>query len=307
MRAGSATTASTAPTRARRGSLLAVALLLLLGAAAPTRFEPPTAGAARRSPATTILDSRLRDAPGRTGKTVLRVAAETGLFVTGRAEQGFYPVSLGGVRGWLPTGSLAVVVDAAGKDAPADPPAAGPASADRGGGRPRHGRTALRTRTKVNLRQEPGADAPVLETLPRGTRVKQRQEQRDGWVRVSAAGRDGWLLGTYLTAGTGGRRAQKATGGQPAYRRGEVVQFIYAAADQYGQSREDMLRVARCESDLVPTATNKQGGSYGIFQFKTQTWLSTPYADDDIFDPRANALAAAWMWAQGKKGAWVCQ
>ncbi len=307
MRAGSATTGTTATTRARRGSLLAVALLVLLGVVAPAIFGPRETSAARRSPATAILDSRLRDAPGRKGKTILRVAAETGLFVTGRAEQGYYPVSLGGVRGWLPTGSVAVIVDLAGKDAAADPPSGEPAVADRAGKRARHGRTALRTRTKVNLRQEPGADAPVLETLPRGTRVKQRQEQRDGWVRVSAAGRDGWLLGTYLTAGAGGRRAQKAAGDQPAYRRGEIVQFIYAAADQYGQSREDMLRVARCESDLVPTATNKHGGSYGIFQFKTQTWLSTPYAADDIFDPRANALAAAWMWAQGKKGAWVCQ
>ncbi|HET7092318.1 MAG TPA: transglycosylase SLT domain-containing protein, partial [Thermomicrobiales bacterium] len=76
---------------------------------------------------------------------------------------------------------------------------------------------------------------------------------------------------------------------------------------QYGQSREAMLRVARCESNLTPTAVNKQGGSYGLFQFKTQTWLGTPYAAYDIFDPRASALAAGWMWSVGRKGAWVCQ
>jgi hypothetical protein len=87
----------------------------------------------------------------------------------------------------------------------------------------------------------------------------------------------------------------------------EIIPYIYAAADYYGQPREDMLRVARCESDLVPMAINAEGGSYGIFQFKTGTWLSTPYADYDIFDPRASAYAAAWMWSVGRRNEWVCQ
>jgi hypothetical protein len=68
-----------------------------------------------------------------------------------------------------------------------------------------------------------------------------------------------------------------------------------------------MLRVARCESNLVPSAVNQHGGSYGLFQFKPGTWLSTPYADYDIFDPRASANAAAWMWSVGRRREWVCQ
>jgi soluble lytic murein transglycosylase-like protein len=86
-----------------------------------------------------------------------------------------------------------------------------------------------------------------------------------------------------------------------------LIAIIYDAADRYGQPREDMLRVARCESDLVPTAVNGPGGSYGLFQFKPPTWLGTPFAEYDIFDPRANANAAAWMWAQGRRREWVCQ
>src|SRR5215218_7578595 len=68
-----------------------------------------------------------------------------------------------------------------------------------------------------------------------------------------------------------------------------------------------MLRVARCESDLAPTAVNRSGGSYGLFQFKPRTWLGTPFAEYDIFDPRASANAAAWMWSQGRRREWVCQ
>ena len=45
------------------------------------------------------------------------------------------------------------------------------------------------------------------------------------------------------------------------------------------------MRVARCESDLVPTAVNGPGGSYGLFQFKPRTWLGTPFAEYDISTP----------------------
>ncbi len=48
-------------------------------------------------------------------------------------------------------------------------------------------------------------------------------------------------------------------------------------------------------------------GSYGLFQFIRSTWKSTPYGDEDVFDPEANANAAAWMWSEGRKSEWVCQ
>jgi soluble lytic murein transglycosylase-like protein len=67
-----------------------------------------------------------------------------------------------------------------------------------------------------------------------------------------------------------------------------------------------MLRVARCESNLDPYAVNPSG-SYGLFQFIRSTWESTPYGDEDVFDPRANAMAAGWMWAEGRRSEWVCK
>lgn len=95
--------------------------------------------------------------------------------------------------------------------------------------------------------------------------------------------------------------------GSDGYTEDEIIQIIYAAADQYGQPREDMLRVARCESVLDPNAVNASSNASGLFQFLPSTWATTPYADQDIFDPVANAEAAAWMWDNGRRGEWTCQ
>jgi len=87
----------------------------------------------------------------------------------------------------------------------------------------------------------------------------------------------------------------------------DIISIIYAAADEYGQPREDMLRVARCESELTPTAVNPTSQASGLFQFLPSTWETTPYADEDIFDPVASARAAAWMWDNGRRNEWECQ
>jgi hypothetical protein len=87
----------------------------------------------------------------------------------------------------------------------------------------------------------------------------------------------------------------------------EVTRIIKRAAKKYNQSSKAMLRVAKCESNLDPCAVNERGKSYGLFQFIKSTWKSTPYGNKNIFDAKANALAAGWMWKQGRKNEWVCQ
>ena len=95
--------------------------------------------------------------------------------------------------------------------------------------------------------------------------------------------------------------------GGAGYSEEQIVGIIYEAADSYGQPRDDMLRVARCESGLDPYAVGGGGAYHGLFQFVPSTFATTPYGQYDIYDPWANANAAAWMWSQGGKSSWVCQ
>jgi hypothetical protein len=87
----------------------------------------------------------------------------------------------------------------------------------------------------------------------------------------------------------------------------QILDFIAKAAKKYGQSNKAMVRVARCESSLNPCAYNKGGPYFGLYQFLKSTWKTTPYKDKSIYDPEAQALAAGWMWKQGRKNEWACQ
>jgi hypothetical protein len=156
----------------------------------------------------------------------------------------------------------------------------------------------------LNLRSGPTRDAAALTVIPRRAKVQPTGQHRDGYVEVQWEGKRGGVLGKHLIA-----TSPVVTTPQKgrSWSRGELKDIIFAAADRYGQPREDMLRVARCESNMIPSAINASGGSYGLFQFKPGTWLGTPYGQYDIFDPRASANAAAWMWSQGRRREGVCQ
>jgi len=97
------------------------------------------------------------------------------------------------------------------------------------------------------------------------------------------------------------------TNGRQPTTEDEIIEVIREAARAFGQPEEDLLRVGRCESNLDPRAVNPDGPYFGLFQFLRSTWASTPFADQDIFDPAANARAAAWMWLQGRRTEWACQ
>jgi muramidase (phage lysozyme) len=68
-----------------------------------------------------------------------------------------------------------------------------------------------------------------------------------------------------------------------------------------------LWRVARCESNLHRYSVNLYSRASGLFQFLPSTWSHTPMRTLDVFDPYANALAAAWLAARGGRGQWVCQ
>lgn len=66
------------------------------------------------------------------------------------------------------------------------------------------------------------------------------------------------------------------------------------------------LRVAKCESNYNPYAVNRSSGASGLFQFLPSTWAASPYHAQSVFDPVANAHAAAWLYQRSGPGQWVC-
>jgi hypothetical protein len=291
-----------------------ILLFELSAVALPALARVPTRAAA------TITETRLRAAPERWAEPLLRLPEGATLTVHGKAENGWYRARHGQLEGYVLTGDVATEPVIAASDAPPDEALDEPgfiALEQRARGRdreprrdrdqdvPRRGSGEIITATDLNLRQSPSQDAPVTAVMRRGERVVPTGEHRDGFVEVRWQEATGWAFGRHLSARR--RATVKADRDPTSWRRRELIAIIYDAADRYGQPREDMLRVARCESDLVPTAVNGRGGSYGLFQFKPGTWLGTPFGEYDIFDPRANANAAAWMWAQGRRREWVCQ
>lgn len=189
----------------------------------------------------------------------------------------------------------------------------------------------------LNLRTGPSLDHPVVLVMPDAAGVELRGDAQGGFFPISYNGTTGWAYAEFLQVGTPAEPeapaepepapaeptpapaeptpaptepAQPETppvDGSDGYTEEEIIQIIYAAADEYGQPREDMLRVARCESVLDPNAVNATSGASGLFQFLPGTWARTPWADEDVFDPVANAYATAWMWDQGNRNEWTCQ
>lgn len=90
-------------------------------------------------------------------------------------------------------------------------------------------------------------------------------------------------------------------------RRPDVLEAIRLAATAYHVDYDTLLRRARCESVLNPNAQNRSSSAAGLFQFLDSTWASTPYGRESVWSPYSNALAAAWMEANGRGGEWVCR
>jgi uncharacterized protein YraI len=311
--AGSSLSSGRRDRRKPRAALMLLILLVeLSGVALPALARVPPRSA------TAITEIRLRATPDRRAEPLLRLPEGATVTVHGRAENGWYRVRHGQLEGYVLTGDLATEpVISTGDGESGDhleasnvvtleqrvrgrEPRKGPNRDD-----PFRGSGEIITATDLNLRQSPSQDAPVTAVMPRGEQVMPTGQHRDGFVEIRWQDTTGWAFGKHLAVR---RRARVKSDRDPAsWRRRELIAIIYEAADRYGQPREDMLRVARCESNLVPTAVNKRGGSYGLFQFKPRTWLGTPFAEYDIFDPRASANAAAWMWSQGRRREWVCQ
>jgi hypothetical protein len=94
----------------------------------------------------------------------------------------------------------------------------------------------------------------------------------------------------------------------PSYPAGSIQDIITKAFAPLGATAVAWgLRVARCESGYNPRAYNPAGPYYGLFQFLMSTFNATPFHGQDVYDPVANAGAAAWKYSQGGAGSWGCR
>ncbi|WP_217913269.1 hypothetical protein [Miltoncostaea marina] len=88
---------------------------------------------------------------------------------------------------------------------------------------------------------------------------------------------------------------------------------LQLAAIAHGQDWRALRRCALTEGYRTAerrarhnTRPNTAGsGAYSSFQFMRGTFLSTPYAGLDWSRQDVQAHAAAWMWAQGRRGEWT--
>lgn len=85
-----------------------------------------------------------------------------------------------------------------------------------------------------------------------------------------------------------------------------VPQIIQQAFTPLGPAAVQWaLTIARRESNYDPRAQNPSGAA-GLFQFMPSTFAKSPpgQAGKSIWDPLANAEAAAWMYTLGRQNEW---
>lgn len=265
----------------------------------PTPTNPGSGQPIGTMRTTTRLILRTEPNANSTVLTVLVTGAT--VEIMGERQNGYYPVRYGQTSGWMHGDWL--TPDGAGVPGPpSEAPIPNPSAP---GGVP-VGDTVIsemRVSLGLNLREGPGTNYNAILIMPGGATVQVMGAQQNGFLPITFHGTKGWASAQYLTTGA----VWVPDSGNTQYTRDEIIQIIYAAADKYGQPRADMLRVAQCESVLDPNVVNPASGVSGLFQFMPSTWATTPYANQNIFDPVANAEAAAWMWSVGRRNEWHCQ
>lgn len=247
-------------------------------------FEP---GTINGSTAWTTDSLNLRSGPSTGHGIHLVMPPGTEVQLTGAVDGGFSGVVYAGFSGWASNDYL--------RDGDGGGGAPDPGDGDAG---------SLFVLSSLNLRNGPGTTYTVLDVMPGGAEVAFTGEVENGFAGVRYDGTAGWASLDYLSDSPPSDEPDPGADGVYTY--DELIGIIYAAAAAYGQNGDAMLAVARCESVMDPGAYNGSSGASGLFQFLPGTWATTPYAAASIFDPVANANAAAWMWSVGRRGEWVC-
>jgi uncharacterized protein YraI len=252
----------------------------------------------RTGSASVLSSLNLRAGPSTSDRVLAVMPTGATITLTGESSNGFLKATYNGTTGW----AYADYVGTSGSAG--DSPDADPGSGNAG---------SASTTSSLNLRSGPNTSSRVLLVMPSGASVTLTGESSGGFLGVTYRGTSGWASSTYLSTGGGSNNGGNSggsdydTNGDGAWSQNEIIAIIYAAAAYYGVSSDDMLRVARCESGLDPYNVTPPYSASGLFQFLPGTWATTPYASADIFDPVSSAFATGWMWANGRRGEWVCQ
>lgn len=88
----------------------------------------------------------------------------------------------------------------------------------------------------------------------------------------------------------------------------EVTDAIRLASVTYGVPEQEMRAVAWCESRMNPNARNRSSGAAGLFQWLPSSWRAQGVPGMSVFNPYANAMAAARaVRRDGGWRQWVCK
>lgn len=102
------------------------------------------------------------------------------------------------------------------------------------------------------------------------------------------------------------QKAQRVTDAKHATGYG-VMHALRLASALYGVPLSQLVGVGTCESHLTPTSQNRSSTAAGLFQFLDSTWARAGVPGFSVYDPYANALAAARLVkADGGWHEWSC-
>jgi len=90
-----------------------------------------------------------------------------------------------------------------------------------------------------------------------------------------------------------------------------IPERIYAMCTAQGLSDYEanrMVRVAKCESNFIPTAQNKYSSAAGLFEIIYSTWLAnSQYSWSDRYDAVKNIDTAIRLFKRSGFSPWVCK
>ncbi len=183
--------AGLASVRSRLVHLVCVVAITL--SAGATAFVPETRANAQSETRVATTDLNLRARPSTSSAVLTVIPAGQSVSVTGDTQSGFLPVTFRGVSGF----AYADFLGSGGGSG--STPGSGSTSGTTGG---------TNVLVSLNLRADASTDSQILDVMPAGATVQLLGEQRNGFVRVTYNGTQGWASGQFL--GSGGSASDPA-------------------------------------------------------------------------------------------------